>query len=77
MTGYLRSADTGYKVLKIVIAYFRTLNFEETGLWPDMVFRIFKLGITVFERVDFVKDELKPLQDFLVPIYQKQPESGQ
>ncbi|OQA21750.1 MAG: Uronate isomerase [Actinobacteria bacterium ADurb.Bin346] len=64
------SADTGYKVLKIVIAYFRTINFEETSLYDaEIVFsRIFKLkDYGFFERVDFLsKDELKPLQDFLV-----------
>jgi hypothetical protein len=64
------SKKAGYKVLKIAIAYFRTLNFEEVTLAEaDKVFsRLFMLKDYGFlERVDFLsKDELKPLQDFLM-----------
>jgi uncharacterized protein len=64
------SKKAGYKVLKIVIAYFRALNFEEvTFAEADKVFsRLFMLKDYGFlERVDFLsKDELKPLQDYLI-----------
>ncbi|MHB9127546.1 MAG: amidohydrolase family protein, partial [Candidatus Humimicrobiaceae bacterium] len=64
------SKKAGYKVLKIVIAYFRIINFEEvTFAEADKVFsRFFMLKDYGFlERVDFLsKDELKPLQDFLI-----------
>ncbi|MBN1298671.1 MAG: amidohydrolase family protein [Actinobacteria bacterium] len=64
------SADQGYKVLKIVIAYFRTIRFDETSFSDaDAVFtKLFKLkDYGFFEKIDFLsKDELKPLQDYLV-----------
>ena len=64
------SKKAGYKVLKIVIAYFRTINFEEVAFGEaDKVFsRLFMLKDYGFlERVDFLsKDELKPLQDYLI-----------
>lgn len=64
------SKKAGYKVLKIVIAYFRTINFEEvTFAEADKVFsRFFMLKDYGFlERIDFLsKDELKPLQDYLI-----------
>jgi uncharacterized protein len=64
------SVKAGYKVLKIVTAYFRTINFEEvTFAEADKVFsRLFILKDYGFlERVDFLsKDELKPLQDYLI-----------
>ncbi len=75
------SAGERYQALKIVIAYFRTINFEETGFFEaDMVFtKLFKLkDYGFFEKVDFLsKDELKPLQDYLVHyIIQKAMEKG-
>lgn len=63
------SKKAGYKVLKIAIAYFRAINFEEvTFAEADKVFsRLFMLKDYGFlERVDFLsKNELKPLQDYL------------
>lgn len=74
------SIKAGYKVLKIAMAYFRSINFEEvTFAEADKIFsKFFKLkDYGFFERVDFLsKDELKPLQDFLVHyIIQKAIES--
>jgi hypothetical protein len=64
------STGEGYKALKIVTAYFRTINFEETAYFnADIIFtKLFKLqDYGFFEKVDFLsKDELKPLQDYLV-----------
>lgn len=64
------SKKAGYKVLKIAIAYFRIINFEEvTFAEADKVFsRLFMLkDHGFFERVDFLsKDELKPMQDYLI-----------
>jgi uncharacterized protein len=59
----------GYRVLKILSAYFRSINFEEVTFGEaDRVFsRLFLLKDYGFlEKVDFLsKDELKPLQDHL------------
>lgn len=64
------SRKAGYRALKITLAYFRTISFEEiTFAEADKIFSgFFKLkDYGFFERVDFLsKDELKPLQDFLV-----------
>jgi len=64
------SKKAGYRVLKIVSAYFRTIYFEEvTFAEADKVFsKLFMLKDYGFlERIDFLsKDELKPLQDFLM-----------
>jgi uncharacterized protein len=59
----------GYRVLKILSAYFRTIDFEEvTFSEADKVFsNLFSLKDYGFlEKVDFLsKKELKPLQDHL------------
>lgn len=64
------SKENGYRVLKIVIAYFRTIRFDEvTFAEADKIFsKLFTLkDYGFFERVDFLsKDELKPLQDYLI-----------
>ncbi|MHB1346148.1 MAG: amidohydrolase family protein, partial [Candidatus Humimicrobiaceae bacterium] len=75
------SKKAGYRVLKIVSAYFRTIYFEEvTFAEADKVFsKLFMLKDFGFlERIDFLsKDELKPLQDYLMHhIIQKSIEYG-
>ena len=64
------SKENGYRVLKIVIAYFRTIRFDEVIFAEaDKIFsKLFTLkDYGFFERVDFLsKDELKPLQDYLI-----------
>jgi uncharacterized protein len=64
------SKENGYEVLKIVTAYFRTIRFDEvTFAEADKIFsKLFTLkDYGFFERVDFLsKDELKPLQDYLI-----------
>jgi hypothetical protein len=65
-----RSVADGYRVLKIVIAYFRIIRFDEvTFAEADKIFsKFFTLKDYGFlERVDFLsKDELKPLQDYMI-----------
>ncbi len=62
--------ETGYKAVKTTIAYMRSLQFEETTFEEaDKVFSgLFKLKSYGFlEKKDFLsKDELKPLQDYMV-----------
>jgi hypothetical protein len=64
------SKENGYKVLKIVTAYFRIIRFDEvTFAEADKIFsKFFTLkDYGFFERVDFLsKDELKPLQDYMI-----------
>lgn len=63
-------SKSGFKGLKTAIAYMRPIIFEETTFSEaDRVFsRLFKLKDYGFlEKKDFLsKDELKPLQDYLV-----------
>lgn len=64
------SKSAGYKVLKIVTAYFRIIRFDEVtfGQADNIFSKLFTLkDYGFFERVDFLsKDELKPLQDYLI-----------
>jgi len=63
-------SKAGFKGLKTAIAYMRPISFEETTFADaDRIFsRLFKLKDHGFlEKKDFLsKDELKPLQDFLM-----------
>ncbi len=65
-----KSINNNYRAIKIVLAYMRDIYFEEITFWEaDKVFSsIYKLKNYGFlEKKDFLsKNELKPLQDYLV-----------
>lgn len=67
---FIESIKNNYKAVKIVLAYMRDIYFEETVFQEaDKVFSgLFKLKDYGFlEKKDFLsKNELKPLQDYLV-----------